>query len=233
MRNRYKTIGILGGMGPASTMKFYEKLIKRYIEIKKDYHFPEIVIVSLSFGKIRKLQAEENKRPYIDELVRGIRLLKTAGAHFAVIASNTPHMYYNEIQSSVDFPVLSIVKSVVSEAQKHGLKRLLLLGTMLTMKGSFYKNELKKRGILTIVPGKEDSCFIDRIIYEELIQNVIKETTRKRLVAIVNRLIKEKGIDGVILGCTELPLILTQDMVEVSVLDTLDIHVNAALDFSF
>ncbi|MEK7672334.1 MAG: amino acid racemase [Patescibacteria group bacterium] len=219
-----KTIGVLGGMGPESTTKFYELLIEKYFKKKKDYAYPEIVVFSVDFAKIIKLQEEGNKKKYIAELMKGINALQKAGADFAVIASNTPHMVFEELSKLSKIPLLSIVKNTLDRAKKMKFRKLLLIGTKFTMQANFYHETFKPSGIEIVVPNLKEQKIINDIIYK----NLFKSASKKKMIEIIKRY----KVDGVILGCTELPLILTAKDLKVRLLDTLDIHAEATLEFA-
>ncbi len=225
---KYKTIGILGGMSPESTAEFYDLLTKRYFQKKKNYAYPEIIIFSVNFDKIVKLQNRGEIKQYIAELMKGIEALQKAGADFVIIASNTPHMVFKQLAKRSQIPLLSIVKNTAEEAKKLRLKKLLILGTKLTMQANFYNDDFKNNSIETINPTKKEQTIIDDIIFKELVRGIIKKDSKKRLLQIINNY----SVDGIVLACTELPLIIKLKDVKVCLLDTLLIHVKATLDFA-
>ena len=225
---RVKRIGILGGMGPESTTEFYNLLLKKYYRMFHNYAYPEIVIFSVNFEKMIKLQESGNKKRYAQELMKGIRRLENAGADFAVIASNTPHLVFEQLQRKSSIPLLSMVQSTAQKAKRHKMSKVLLLGTRFTMESSFYKDDFKKLGIQVIVPSKTEQDMINNIIYKELVLGVVKKESKKRVL----KIIKDYVVDGVILGCTELPIILTPQDTKVALLNTVEIHVEATLDYA-
>jgi aspartate racemase len=226
--NKKKTIGVLGGMSPESTTEFYDLLTKKYFERKKDYAYPEIIIFSVDFDKIIKLQKRGNMQKYATELMKGIRALQKAGADFAVIASNTPHLVFKELAKRSQIPMLSIVKNTALKAKKMKLKKLLILGTKFTLQANFYKDNFKELGIEIVTPTLQEQKIINLIIYEELVKDIVKADSKKKILAIM----RNYKVDGIILGCTELPLIITPKDVKICLLDTLDIHAEATLDFA-
>ena len=225
---RYKRIGILGGMSPVSTIKFYDMLIKKYFERNKNHAYPEIVIFSVNFDRIIKLQESNDMKAYINELMIGIDSLQKAGADFVVIPSNTPHTVFDELQKRSNIPLLNIVKITANKAKNLGMKKLLLLGTKFTMQSTFYKDDFEKLEIEVVVPSIDEQSKINKIIYDELVNGIIKEESKKKILDIV----KNYNVDGIILGCTELSLILTPRDIKIPLLDTLQILAEATLDYA-
>ncbi len=226
--NKKKTIGVLGGMSPESTTIFYDLLTKKYYQRKKNYAYPKIVIFSVDFDKIIKLQEEGDKQKYAIELMKGVRALHKAGADFVVIASNTPHLVFKELARRSQIPLLSIVKNTADKAKAMKLKKLLILGTKFTMQANFYKEDFKELGIEIVTPTLQEQKTINNIIYKELVKGIVKDSSKKKMIAIV----KKHEVDGAILGCTELPLIITPKDVKICLLDTLDIHAEATLNLA-
>jgi aspartate racemase len=223
-----KRIGILGGISYESTIKYYELILRKYYEQKRDYYYPEIVIFSLDFQKFTDFENENNKRYYIKYILEGINSLEKAGVEFVLMAANSPHAVFEELEILSPLPLLSIVKVTAEKAQQEGMKKLLLLGIKFTMQSSFYQNTCKKLGIEVIVPTEDEQDDINRIIFDELVIGVFKEESKNKLLEIIGNY----EVDGVILGCTELPLTLKQEDTDIKLLDTLEIHADAALNFS-
>lgn len=222
-----KRIGILGGISYESTIKYYELILKKYYEKYKDYYYPEIIIFSLNFQKFTDFE-NRNERKYIEYIIEGIASLEKAGAEFVVMAANSPHAVFEEVEKRSNIPLLSIVEVTAHKAFENGLKRLLLLGIKFTMQSVFYQDVCKKYGITVVVPSDEDQDEINAIIFDELVIGVFKEESKKRLIDIINAY----QVDGVILGCTELPLLVHQRDVGVPLLNTLELHAEAALIYS-
>ncbi|WP_287582803.1 amino acid racemase [Candidatus Borrarchaeum sp.] len=222
-----KRIGILGGISYESTIKYYELILRTYYEQNMDYYYPEIVIFSLDFQKFTNFE-NENKRMYIKYILEGINSLEKAGAEFVLMAANSPHAVFEELEILSNIPLLSIVKVSAEKAKQEGMKKLLLLGIKFTMQSSFYQNACKKLGIEVKVPTEDEQNDINRIIFDELVIGVFKNESKNRLLEIISNY----EVDGVILGCTELPLILKQKDADVKLLNTLKIHAEAALNYS-
>lgn len=223
-----KVVGILGGISPVSTIRYYERIVELYYQRKRDYHYPEIVIYSLDFQRFTDLENSTNKAGYIEEIARGIHCLERSGADFALMAANSPHAVFREVESRVAMPLLSIVDVTAKEASDLKLEHLLLLGIKFTMQSDFYRDACQGYRIEVISPSPSHQDEIEAMIFDELVLNVIKEETRGRLIEMIGCY----QVDGVILDCTELPLILYQEIVSIPVLDTLNLHVAAALDYA-
>ena len=223
-----KRIGILGGISSASTIEYYDRIIKGYFARRRDYYYPEIVIFSLNFQRFTDCENSGDRDAYVTEIMAGIRSLERAGAEFIIMAANSPHAVFDEIEKSAKVPVLSIVRVTCEYAERNGLRRLLLLGIKFTMQSSFYQDVARGFGIEITLPSSREQDEVERIIFEELARGIIRDASRKRLVEIIS----EYPVDGAILGCTELPLILRQRDSPVILLDTLELHAAAALDFA-
>ncbi len=223
-------IGILGGMSYESTIKYYDLILEKYYEKFHDYNYPEIIIFSLNFQKIIDLEHERDKSYYIEYLMEGINSLEKAGATFIAMAANSPHAVYEDLEKFSKIPILSIVKATAEKAKKENMKKLLLLGIKFTMQSTFYHNYCRKIGIEVITPSEEEQDVIDKIIFDELVIGFFKQESKKTLIQIIGNY---QNVDGVILGCTELPLILTQNDTSIKLLDTIELHVEAILNYYF
>ena len=223
-----KRIGILGGISAESTLRYYDRIIKGYFERRRDYYYPEVVIFSLNFQRFTDFEDRGDRDGYVAEIMSGVRALERAGAEFVVMAANSPHAVFEEVEGLSNVPLLSIVNVTAEHAGRMGLRKLLLLGIKFTMQSSFYQDGCREYGIEITVPAGEDQDRINRIIFEELARGIVRDGSREELLGVI----KGRPADGVILGCTELPLILRQEDSPVPLLDTLELHAAAALDFS-
>ncbi len=194
----------------------------------RDYHYPEVIIFSLDLAKLTEFEDKGDIDGYVQYITAGVESLVSAGAEFIVVAANSPHSVFDIIQRKSDVPMISIVDVTADEAKRLGMRKLLLTGIKYTMQSPFYKDVFMKKGMNVITPSDDEQDEINRIIFDELVIGIFKEKTRKRLLEII----KSYDEDGVILGCTELPLILNQEDTDVRLLNTLEIHARAALDFS-
>ncbi|MFX0040121.1 MAG: aspartate/glutamate racemase family protein [Promethearchaeota archaeon] len=223
-----KRIGILGGMSYESTIKYYDSILQKYFDKYNDYNYPEIIIFSLNFQKVIDYELSREKAKYVDYLMSGINVLENSGVNFIVMAANSPHAVYDDLIKLSKVPILSIVKATAEKAKQENMKKLLLLGIKFTMQSIFYQQYCQKLGIEVITPSEKEQDLIDKIIFDELVIGFFKKVSKEQLIKIIN---KYNDVDGVILGCTELPLILTQRDTKVKLLDTLHIHVEATLNY--
>lgn len=220
-------IGILGGMSYESTLKYYDLILQKYYDRFNDYNYPEIVIFSLNFQKVINYELGDDKEKYIEYLMTGIKSLEKSGVSFIIMAANSPHAIYEELEKSSEVPFLSIVKATISKAKQENMKKLLLLGIKFTMQSTFYQEHSKKFGIEVITPTDEEQDEINSIIFDELVIGFFKQESKQRLLQIIN----EYKVDGVILGCTELPLILNQKDTDIKLLDTVELHTEETLNY--
>jgi len=223
-----KRIGILGGMAPESTLEYYRILIELSHERLEQDEYPEIIIYSLNFRDFRRLIEKRDYNSVIDLLAAGLEALKQAGADFALLASNTPHLFFAELSQRVDLPLLSIVEATLQRAVELNLHKLGLFGTKFTMDSEFYRSAAQHYKIELAVPGADERELIHKIIMGELVNGQLDPDSQRQLVAIAQKLKAEKGIEGLILGCTELPLILDEQVLQMPALNTTRIHAEAA-----
>lgn len=222
-----KKIGILGGMSYESTIKYYDLILQKYYNKYHDYDYPEIIIYSLNFQKVIDYELGDNESIYVEYLMTGIKSLQNGGVDFIVMAANSPHAVYSKLLQKSKVPILSIVEATAKKAQQENLKKLLLLGIKFTMQASFYKENFSRYGMEVITPSDSEQDIVDQIIFDELVIGKFTEESKYKLLQIINNYDEE----GIILGCTELPLILHQNDTNVKLLDTVDIHVEAALKY--
>jgi aspartate racemase len=225
-----KTVGIVGGIAPESTIQYYRLMIAAYRERKRDGSYPPILINSIDMKTMLDLIGTNNLIGVTTYLVGEIEKLAQAGADFALIASNTPHIVFDDIQRQTSIRLLSIVKAACDSARGLGLKRVGLFGTRFTMQGRFYADVFSQKGISVIVPNTEEQEYIHSKYMSEMIAGIYLPETRNRMLAIANRLQEQDKIDGLVLGGTELPLLL-HDSRESAIpfLDTTKIHTESAV----
>jgi len=225
-----KTIGIIGGIGPESTVEYYRLLIASYRERTQDGSYPPIVINSIDLQKVLQLVGANELAKVAEYLVREVERLARAGADVGLFASNTPHIVFDDIRRRAPIPLLSIVEATCEAARDLGLKRLGLFGTRFTMQGRFYPDVFSREGMTLAVPAPDEQAYIHDRYMSELVHGTILPETREGLLSIVDRLKERERIQGLILGGTELPLIL-RDVTDrgIPFLDTTTIHVRSAL----
>jgi aspartate racemase len=224
------TIGIIGGIGPESTVEYYKLIIRQYRQKWQDGSYPSIIINSINMTKMLDLVGAGKTADLTAYLLDEIHRLARAGADFGLLASNTPHVVFDELSAKSPIPLLSIVEAACRAAKIMGLKRVGLFGTRFTMTGRFYPDTFEKEGIALVVPNIEEQTYIHDKYMNELVNGIVLEETRTGLLSIADRLKGDEHIDGLLLGGTELPLILRDtDNYDIPLLDTTRIHVEAAV----
>jgi aspartate racemase len=226
-----KTLGIIGGLGPESTIDYYQRIIALYRERIADGGYPEFIINSVNLRKGLNFMDAGDLAGMADYLLEAIGKLARAGADFGIISANTPHMVFDEVAPKSPIPLISIVEATCTAAKTRGLKRLALFGTRYTMQADFYPKVFSREGIALLVPERDDQDYLHDKYFSELVPGKFLPETRAGLLAIVDRMRIASAIDGMILAGTELPLILRdRDHNGVPFLDTTKIHVEAAVD---
>jgi aspartate racemase len=225
-----KTLGIIGGIGPESTIEYYRLIVASYREQKQDGSYPPVLINSIDLTKMLDLIAENELAQVAGYLVGEVEKLARAGADFGLLAANTPHLVFDEISRQSPIPLISIVEVTCEAAQALGLKRIGLFGTRFTMQERFYPDEFSKAGIALVIPEQDERTYIHDKYMNELVNGIILPETRERLLSIVKRMIEQQGIEGLILGGTDLSTIF-KDVQQVGIpfLDTTQIHVKRAV----
>ena len=225
-----KTLGIIGGLGPESTIDYYGKIIALYRERTGDGSYPQFIINSINLKKGLDFMDANNLSAMADYLVGEIGKLARGGATFALISANTPHIVFDEVALESPIPLLSIVEATCAAAKARKLKRLALFGTRYTMRATFYPEVFSREGIELLVPNPEDQTYIHKKYLNELVLGKFLPETRAGLLAIVDRMKANSDIEGVVLAGTELPLILREaEHKEIPFLDTTQIHCEAAV----
>jgi len=227
-RREMKKIGILGGMSYESTIKYYDLLLQKYYDENNDYNYPEILIYSLNFQKVIDYELGNETPKYVDYLMSGINSLQNGGADFIVMAANSPHAVYDDLVQKAEVPILSIVEATAEKALEMGLNKLLLIGIKFTMQSSFYQRIFENSNMQVITPEDIEQDLIDQIIFDELVIGKFKNESKQKLLEIIHNY----EVDGVILGCTEIPLMLHKNDTNIKLLDTIEIHVEATLKFA-
>jgi len=227
-----KKIGIIGGLGPESTIDYYKEIINTFKNESEDLNYPEIIIYSVNMSEFLGLMKEKKYDQVTAYLLEKIEGLKRAGAEFALLSANTPHLLFDRLKEKSGIPLISIVEATCEECIKKGLKRPGLLGTGFTMEASFFPDVFKKHGIDVIMPDKEDKELINYKLFSEIELGIFKDDTRRILIRIIEKMVQEQHIDSLILGCTEFPLILKEAFYAgVPILNTTKIHVDAIIKY--
>lgn len=226
-----KRIGIVGGMGPESTVDYYKEIIAAFNAEHAELAYPEILVYSANLNELLAFVEKEDWDGLSGWLLEKINSLYRAGAEFAAIASNTPHIVFEEIKSKSPIPLLSIVEETCHKAREMELKHMGLMGTRLTMGAEFYKKPFLSKGISIVVPSLEEQQFIQDKLFSEIERGIIKDSTRQGLLDIAKRMVDENRIDSLILGCTELPLVLTESRFGIPFLNTTAIHCESIIRY--
>lgn len=229
-----KTIGIVGGIGPESTIVYYRQIITSYRQQNQGKDYPKILINSINLTKMLSY-LEANQLDEVTAYLAGeINRLTEAGADFAVLASNTPHIVFEAVQASSSIPLISIVNATCNQAKVLGLRKIGLFGTKFTMQNNFYANIFAQANIDLVTPNNADQTYIHQVYMTELVQGIILNETKHNLLTIINQMKQVHQLEGLILGGTELPLILkADDTPDMPLLDTTQIHVKAIVDYVF
>ncbi len=214
-------IGILGGLSYQSTIYYYKKINEMYYKIFKS--FPEIIINSINMEKFNKLIFSGDIKGVKSLLLNSINLFKKVEVEIVLISSNTPHFVFEEIKDKFKVPVISIVDTIYNNVREFGLKKVLLLGTRLTMEDGFYQRYFSERGIEIIIPEPLDREYIQGKLFNELVKGIISDETREEFYKIIKDNLNRK-IEGVILGCTEIPLLISEPRFNLKFFDSGLLH---------
>ena len=226
-----KTIGLIGGMSWESTIPYYRIINEEVKNRLGGLHSAKIVLYSVEFDEIEKCQSNNEWEKSGEILGNAARGIEAAGADFLLICTNTMHKVAPLIASMIGIPIIHIADATADELEKHGIGTVGLLGTKYTMTQDFYKKRLTDRGIAVVIPDEDEVETVNRIIFEELCLGEIRDDSRETFRKIIAGL-KEKGAEGVILGCTEIGLLIAQDDVDVPVFDTTVIHAKRAAELA-
>ena len=227
-----KTIGLLGGMSWESSIEYYRIINQVTRQKLGGLHSAKSVMVSVDFSPIEDLQRQDRWEDAARVLTASGLQIQAAGADFMLIATNTMHKVYPQIQQALKIPVLHIADATAAKISQAGLTRLGLLGTIYTMQQDFYKGRLEQRfGLQIMVPGVDDQKMVNQVIFEELVVGRFEEQSRIYFQNVIEQLIA-RGAQGVILGCTEIPLIVNQDLSEVPLFDTTYLHAEMAVEIA-
>jgi aspartate racemase len=226
-----KTIGIIGGMTWVSSLDYYRLLNEMVNEKLGGAESAKIILYSVNFGEIKKL-TEAGEWEAIEEiLVSSAKKLELAGADCLLIGANTMHKMADEVGAAVGIPLIHVAEETAKVISGKQLKKVALLGTKYTMQLDFYKDKLSGHGIAAIIPSEEDINYVNDAIYSEMSKSLFLPATKGRFISIINDLIQQ-GAEGIILGCTEIPILIKQEDCPVPVFDTTNIHARAAVGFA-
>ncbi|AEI41072.1 aspartate/glutamate racemase family protein [Paenibacillus mucilaginosus] len=223
-----KTIGLIGGMSWESSVEYYKLVNTLVKEARGGLHSAKCILYSVDFAEIEQCQREDRWEDAGRILVEAAQALQRAGADCLLLCTNTMHRLAAEIRGSVEIPFLHIAHAAADEIRAKGCGRIGLLGTVYTMEGDFYRSELEERGIGVLIPDEEDRQTVNAVIYDELCRGIILPESREKFVSVIRRL-QARGAEGVVLGCTEIGLLLRQDDSPLPLFDTAYLHAKKAV----
>jgi aspartate racemase len=226
-----KTIGLIGGLTWLSTLDYYRLLNQLTNEKLGGVHSAKIVLYSVNFEEIKTLTFAGDWDGIANIICTAAQNIEKAGADCVLVCANTMHHIAERIQASLNIPLVHIAEETASVIEKHQLKKVALLGTKFTMQLDFYKNKLAEKNIETILPNDADIRYINDAIYNEMSKGIFRTERKEKFIQIINAL-QQQGAEAVVLGCTELPILIKQEDVSIRVFDTTLIHASAAIAFS-
>jgi aspartate racemase len=231
-RMEMKTIGLIGGMSWESTLEYYRILNEKVKAELGGFHSAKCILYSVDFGEVEKLQHEGKWEEATSIMIDAAQRVERAGADFLLICANTMHKMADEVQESTQIPLLHIVDVTADQVKAKNLKKVALLGTKYTMEEEFYRGRLSRQhGIEVIIPDEEERNAIHPILYNELCLGKIREPSKDKFREIIANLVA-RGAEGIVLGCTEIPLIVKQEDYDIPLFDTTTIHAEAAVDYA-
>jgi len=226
-----KTIGMIGGTGWVSTEKYYRLLNEKTNKRLGGLNSAKIVLHSFNYADIDKLNLADDQDSVYKMVLDAAKKLSAASVDCLVLCANTLHRFVDDLQKEVDLPIVHIADAAAAEITKYKLNKIGLLGTRATMEMDFYTKKLDNAGIESLVPGKPEREFIHNAIMDELLKENFRKETKEKLLNIINEL-EQRGAQGIVLGCTEIPLIIKQDDTHLPVFNTLELHAKAAAGFA-
>lgn len=222
-----KKAGIIGGVGPASTLDYYDGIIRAVMALSGGEDYPHLIINSVNMTEMIGYVSTGDMDKLVSMLVRAIDETAAAGAEFAAIASNTPHIVFDEVKARSSLPLISIVDETCLEAGRAGCRRVAVLGTLFTMRSGLYTRAFNELGIEAFVPDERGQAEVYGIIFPNLENGIVLPKEKERLLEISGKLIKEHQADALVLGCTELPLAIKPGDLDTLILDTAQIHIKS------
>jgi aspartate racemase len=231
-RKTMKTIGMIGGMSWESSIEYYRIINQTVREKLGGLHSAKSIMYSVEFAEIEALQHQNRWDELASIMIEAARSLERGGADFVIICTNTMHKLYDNVQKNIQIPMLNIADATAEKIKAEGIQKIALLGTRFTMEEDFYKGRLvDKYGLEVIIPAEDEREIVHRVIYDELCAGMINSDSKQRYAEIIQGLVAEDA-GGVILGCTEIGLLVKQKDSLVPLFDTTDIHARAAVDFA-
>jgi aspartate racemase len=227
-----KTLGLIGGMSWESTTLYYQFLNRMARDRLGGQHSASLVLVSVDFAPIARMQAAGLWDEATSEMVEAARRLERAGAEAVVICANTMHRMADDVAASIGVPLIHVAEATAAAIKASGVRRPLLLATRFTMEQPFYRDRLRRHGVEALIPSEPDRIRLHSIIFDELVQGRFKLASKDAMVTMVESAVRGEGVDGVILGCTEFGLLVKQEDLPIPMFDTAELHAKAAMDFA-
>ena len=226
-----KTIGLIGGTGWVSTHEYYKIINEKVNNKLGELNFPKIILYSVNYGEIYACNQNNNRQGVYQIIKKGADILVHSGVDFLALCANTIHFTYDQLSQEIALPFVHIADATGKAIEQKKLKKVALLGTRETMEMDFYKNRLNNRSIEVIAPDKPDRDFIHHSIMNELLKEVFLPETKAGFIGIMDKL-RKKGAEGIILGCTEIPLLIKQNDYDLPIFSTLEIHAEEIANFA-
>jgi aspartate racemase len=226
-----RKVGLVGGIGPESTLLYYQGIIDGYRKRTGNDEYPKMIIDSLDLTEMYNLADKKDWANFTDRLSDSIECLVAGGAEVAAMAANTAHIVFHRVAERSTIPLISIVEETCIYAKARGLKRAIVFGTGFTMSSGLFDEAFGRHGMEAFVPPLKEQSVIHNIIFPHLQEGIVVPEEKSTVLAIANRMIEEKGADALVLGCTELPLIIKPGDLPVAVLDTTEIHISSIVDY--
>lgn len=226
-----KTLGLIGGTSWVSTMDYYKLINEGINEKLGGSEFARCIIYSLNYGDIIRNNKKDDWDANLKLIAEGAKVLEGGGTKGIILCANTMHLIADRLQPLINIPIIHIATATAAEIKKKNISKVALLGTKFTMERDFYKTKLSEQGIEAIIPNDDEREFIHYTIFEELGKNILKEESKQRYISIIKKMV-DQGAEGIILGCTEIPLLIKQEDIAVPVFDTTLIHSTAAVEFA-
>jgi aspartate racemase len=224
-----KKVGIVGGLGPESTIMYYKEIIAGYQKFVKTGDYPLIVIDSVNMTKLLGYLENKQKEDLVSYIVNSLKHLAAAGADFAAISSNTPHIVFEKVKEQSPLPLISIIEETCRFSKNNGYKKVVVLGTKFTMSSRMYRDSFEKYNMKAFTPDEASQTTINNIIYPNLENGIILPEDKLRMINIAEKEISNIHADALVLGCTELPLMIKQEDITTPLINTTQIHIDAII----
>lgn len=222
-----KKIGLMGGLGPASTVEYYLELVRLCQKNWGEEAYPRIVIDSVDLGVHTEYFNRQDYQTIGDFIYESLTALKNAGAELAAITANTEHIAWDYVKDRLPLPTISIVDTAVDEIKRKGYKKVLVFATVWTLKSGLYEKAILEAGLTPVIPNKEDQIILGDLIYPNLENGIVIPEDKEKMIALAEKYIQENEADALLLGCTEIPLMIKAGDVSVPIIDTTKLHIQA------